>query len=67
MKGCKGVCDRLGSNRPFGDTYATHSFCNRCDAWILLTLLIDRKCPCCEFRPRFIGKKKRMLEAYAAL
>jgi hypothetical protein len=67
MKGCKGVCSRVESKRPFGDPYKTHSHCNRCDSWINKNLLIDNKCPCCMFPPKMKGRKQRVIEAYQFL
>ena len=46
MKGCKGVCDRLPDDRPFGNAYRTHALCRRCDKWIHKKYLIDDNCPC---------------------
>jgi len=52
MKGCKGICDRLSSGKPFGNPFKTHALCKRCDAWMNLKLLLDNKCPCCKFKPK---------------
>ena len=67
MKGCKGLCDRLESKRPFGDPYPTHTLCRRCDAWIDRVFLIEDKCPCCKFKPRTIGRRKHVEERYDML
>ena len=64
MKGCKGICSRIKSGRPFGDTYKYHAMCRRCDEWIKKDLLIDNKCPCCGFKPRLQSRKKHSEAAF---
>ena len=63
MKGCKGVCDRLPDNRPFGNAYRTHALCRRCDKWIHKQYLIDDNCPCCKRRPKLRSRKTKTEES----
>lgn len=59
MKGCKGLCDSMPNDRPFGNAYATHALCGRCDKWIRKTLLINNNCPCCKRIPRLLSRKNK--------
>jgi len=69
MKGCKGLCSRVKTGRPFGDPYPTHALCRRCQIWIKHEDLIPHEwfnlvCPCCKARPKmksYRSKKTQML------
>ena len=67
MKGCKGICDRLSSSRPFGDPYVTHVLCRRCNVWVNRKLLINDNCPCCKFKPKDKASKRKIIDAYSLL
>ena len=55
-KFCKGICESMGSKRPWKDAYSTHYHCTRCDYWDNKDKLTDAgRCPCCNFRPRMKG------------
>ena len=61
MKGCKGICDEVGTTRPFGRPYETHVLCRRCSAWLLKSdLNSDLKCPCCKQRTKHKPSKRRI-------
>ena len=59
MKGCKGLCDRVPDDRPFGNAYKTHALCRRCDKWIKKIYLVEGNCPCCKRRPKTISRKDK--------
>ena len=63
MKGCKGLCDRIPDDRPFGNAYKTHALCRRCDKWLRKTYLIDFNCPCCKRRPKMASRKSNRDDA----
>jgi len=57
---CKGICERWDGKRPFGTPYKTHFNCTRCGVWCSKTMLTDKeRCPCCNFRPRMMTKRKK--------
>ncbi|MFB5617787.1 MAG: hypothetical protein ACE5Q4_03905 [Nitrosopumilus sp.] len=54
---CKGVCERVKTNRPFGNPYPTHYFCSPCDAWIPLEHKKENgRCICCNRQVRSKAK-----------
>jgi len=66
---CKMLCARLRSSRPYRDAYKTHVYCSRCKdpestgnrgdgVWMKIEDLINEKCQCCGYRPRFKRKGK---------
>ena len=63
MKGCKGLCDRIPDDRPFGNAYKTHALCRRCDKWIRKTYLVEDNCPCCKRRPKLVSRKEKREDA----
>lgn len=60
MIGCKGICDRLKSCKPFGYPFTTHAYCVRCVVWIKINNLHKNKCACCNFKPRTESHSKRI-------
>ena len=60
---CKGLCDRIPDDRPFGNAYKTHALCRRCDKWIRKTYLVDDNCPCCKRRPKLVSRKDKREDA----
>jgi hypothetical protein len=56
-KYCKGTCEHLKNNAPYGDRYKDHVYCTRCEMWMLQEAMMGNgKCPCCHYRPRYKSK-----------
>ena len=63
QKFCKGVCEGLHSEPPYGKKYVTHVFCRRCGTdngmWMKKEAMkANGRCPCCNFHPSTRSRKK---------
>ncbi len=64
MHGCKGVCSRIETKRPYGNPYTTHVLCRRCSAWLKRTDLVNMRCPCCKGITKQMSKRKRLSKIF---